>query len=512
MAPKTVKKYCHILQYIEQVDPELHAAIGNLCMARAFSPRRGLGGVTFLRPDAKSDVRKLIITETYGDNAEKAVDALRSLILLDCFKSASDWNSKKSDIPNALRQKVELKSADEKEVKLACGAVLKKDPKFTPRSDRDNLSVYVLSGASIPLNGKESTLEHSRKSKEKKVGGSWFGPNSNDERKALLDRSNQKLLEDLEDSDQVYLDAVVSFLDWSRNKYLKNDAHVYHSHVFVCGYGYFASFMTLFEPYTKNPSTISHEDFLAWYEVAKSVDHRPFGSDLVGKLQFHLNGFSETYANPEVKVNIQTSKDSIRDSAAKPIIGEKITKVYQNYVELLKLSALSKQLPSPSVKLCHDEIHLISQQKFKDVIKSSDKSEIIGELDNILGFLKASFGNGKSFSESELYKRSDIISYYSIALPLVNSEFFLRLPNNVDGKKPTLGGAKHKKRVRGGLDSKSFFQKLGTLLTTEHKNEANKLIEKAAKDNLNKAISANPVAAQVVASVADSGILNKVPQ
>lgn len=161
-----LKKFCKIIRYIEQIDGELSQMISDLCLERLFIPQR-VNGITFLYPKEDS-YRKEILSYAYSDNPEKAIQMMESLIVLDYLPRPGDFVLKKDDIPNSLRQRIEVTSADAYSVKLTCGAVLKPDPKFAPIKTRENMAVYHLTGKQIPLNGPKASMKYASKRRGKK--------------------------------------------------------------------------------------------------------------------------------------------------------------------------------------------------------------------------------------------------------------------------------------------------------------------------------------------------------
>lgn len=164
------KKFCKITRYIEQIDGELSQMISDLCLDRLFIPR-GINGITFLYPKEKS-YRRDIINSAYSDNPEKAIQMLESLIILDYLPRPGDFVLKKDDIPNSLRQKIEVTSADSSSVKLTCGSILKLDPRFAPIGRGENVAVYHLTGNQIPLNGEKASMKYASKRRGQKSTGS----------------------------------------------------------------------------------------------------------------------------------------------------------------------------------------------------------------------------------------------------------------------------------------------------------------------------------------------------
>jgi hypothetical protein len=125
---KQLKKFCRITKYIEKTDPKLHEILDNLCLLGAFRTRRGHMGLTFVWP-AKETIAKLEKI-MYTDDIDKGCDIILAHIIHDYLPSGAVWNTKKSDIPNGLNKKIEIKSAAGTKVELADGAVLELDAKF----------------------------------------------------------------------------------------------------------------------------------------------------------------------------------------------------------------------------------------------------------------------------------------------------------------------------------------------------------------------------------------------
>lgn len=165
-----VKKFCKILKYLEQEDSELADAVEDLCLHYLFVPK-GYAGITFLHPKDKA-YRKAILDAAYGDEPEEAVQMLQSLTIVDYLPNPRDFVLKKEDIPNRLRQRIEVTSADTSSVKLTCGCTLKKASGFKALGTRDNMAVYELTGAQIPLDGPPATFKFAAKRRGRKKGDS----------------------------------------------------------------------------------------------------------------------------------------------------------------------------------------------------------------------------------------------------------------------------------------------------------------------------------------------------
>jgi hypothetical protein len=170
MPSKKVKKFCRVTKFLEQTDKELYQALDDLCLFGLFRTRGR--GVTFMYPTDKS-YRKKIIDHAYSNNPEKAVDMIKALVLLDYLPSPIDFNNKKDDIPNALHKKLEVDSADSKEVKLKSGHKLSVNKSFITLRDGEPVAVYSISGkGELSLTGSASTMKYNNKSKGGYRGGS----------------------------------------------------------------------------------------------------------------------------------------------------------------------------------------------------------------------------------------------------------------------------------------------------------------------------------------------------
>ena len=169
MPSKKVKKFCRVTKFLEQTDKDLYQALDDLCLFGLFRTRGR--GVTFMYPTDKS-YRKKIIDHAYSNNPEKAVDMIKALVLLDYLPSPTDFKNKKDDIPNALHKKLEVDTADAKEVKLKSGHKLVVDSSFAPLRAGEPVAVYKLSGkGELPTTGTASTMKYNNKTKGVYQGG-----------------------------------------------------------------------------------------------------------------------------------------------------------------------------------------------------------------------------------------------------------------------------------------------------------------------------------------------------
>ena len=178
MPAKKVKKFCRLAKFLEQSDKDLYQAFDDLCLLGLFRVRGR--GLTFLYPADKA-YRKKIIDHAYSNNPEKAVEMVKCLVLLDFLPSPSDFNSKKDDIPNSHHKKLEVESADAKEVKLKSGHKLVVDKTYIPLRSGEPIAVYQLTGkGELPTTGTSSSMKYNNESSGNKRGGYVQGGGSLD--------------------------------------------------------------------------------------------------------------------------------------------------------------------------------------------------------------------------------------------------------------------------------------------------------------------------------------------
>ncbi len=170
---KGVSKHCSILNYIRHNDEALFELVQDLCIGKIFMPRKGSPGITFLHPS--KELLKDIQTMAAGDEPEKAIEVIQSLVLLDNLPSVSDFEAKKSDIPTYLRKKLPVDSAEGKKVILTNGAEITPDANFQARADRGNISVYNISKFLVPTDGPAADFSNAKVKPAKKGGADLNG-------------------------------------------------------------------------------------------------------------------------------------------------------------------------------------------------------------------------------------------------------------------------------------------------------------------------------------------------
>lgn len=164
---KTLKKFCNLDNYVEQVDPAFYAVFEKTCQYGLLRPARGSTGITLLFPKDKA-YRDNIIKTVYSSAPEPAIDMLKALVLKDFYPNLASF---KNAPINNLNQKLIIDSITDKAVKLVGGLEITPDPKFMPMSFRTNIAVYLVSGkGEMPTKNPVTAFE----SKPLKSGGFSF--------------------------------------------------------------------------------------------------------------------------------------------------------------------------------------------------------------------------------------------------------------------------------------------------------------------------------------------------
>lgn len=114
-------KYCRLMMYINDKDPDFGEAIDRLCITGDLMPHRGENGVTLLWP--KDDkYRKEVVDAMSSGREEEALKMIRSLIIPDYIKNVGELKSKAvgnrlgarfdSKSPSGIAPDVEVEASD----------------------------------------------------------------------------------------------------------------------------------------------------------------------------------------------------------------------------------------------------------------------------------------------------------------------------------------------------------------------------------------------------------------
>lgn len=204
MPDRTLKKFCRLSKYIEQIDKDFYGVFEDLCLTHLLKPTRGSNGITLIYPGEKT-YRQKIINTAYSDQPEKAIEMLKSLILQDYYPTPTSFEG---TVVNLLNHKVEIEEVSDKHVKLSKDLKLEKDKDFVPMGYRENMAVYTLTGkGEMPLEGTSVKVE---KAPKKKGGSSWFGESA---RETLNKKLEEEYLNHFKKVDNVYAKKVCMQLE-----------------------------------------------------------------------------------------------------------------------------------------------------------------------------------------------------------------------------------------------------------------------------------------------------------
>lgn len=169
---------CSIPNYLEKAYPEVYEIITATCSN--LSNLKNKNGITFLLPVDKTVLKKIkgLLESDDANEFTRACNMINAMTIYDVMNDASDWMDKKDDIPNALRQHVEIDGVSGQTVKFKGGATAVHDPNFKPRVDDPErgprLQVWLLTGEIPITTDKPAMFKHRLKRGEKpkpKTGG-----------------------------------------------------------------------------------------------------------------------------------------------------------------------------------------------------------------------------------------------------------------------------------------------------------------------------------------------------
>lgn len=228
--------YDKIIKFLEDNHSTLYTIIKDLGLSRALIPRKN-GGITFIVPH--KNLLKSIYDFAYNDEESRAVEIINSLIILDCLDTVADWDRKRSDIPNKLKQKIAIDRVNTHGVKLKNGAIIKPS-KFVATKDRNNLSVWNLISGEIGSDGKPTDFKYN----SKKTSNSKYVSNGVERRRAELAHSLESAFDKTRNTEKylIYMSTLLQILkDEDRGLYNKIRPMIDASPV--------VSFYILVEPY-----------------------------------------------------------------------------------------------------------------------------------------------------------------------------------------------------------------------------------------------------------------------
>lgn len=384
MSNKGVSKHCSILNYIRRTDESLYDIIQDLCLGRMFIPKRGAPGITFLYPD--DNLVKEIKTIAYGDEPEKAIEILQSLVLLDDLQTIKDFSAKQSDIPTFLRKKLPIEKVDANKVVLKNGAEFELDSKFKARSDRSNLAVYKLSKQLVPVTGEAADFSNVKQKVGKKGGADLMAGSEQADRKLLF----EAVLDDYTKSNcDPAMELIVAMYNWTKAETSGVDAverekiaNLIESQV---SYDSLASLAIILQPYkTKDDRYIANGTYsIMVKEIMSSSgdeDFKKLPSYTIDKnAHSKYSELAESCKYTDVYECVkQCVKDSNPETATRITVGNHIVNVTEMIVNKLHESTGTKN----KLHLCE----LRNDSSKLDIIAEAELRVVSATLQDYLGY------------------------------------------------------------------------------------------------------------------------------
>lgn len=148
--------HCNLYNWIDSIDQDLAWVIRHLCLDYIIStPKQG--GVTFLRPDKKSDFYATVI-KTVNDNPNGFEKLLKSMVLPIYLPDPNSFN--KTSIGNKLGIKMSVKSVDKSgTIKFENGLELVIDKSFKPSDKiKGRTCAYTIVSGSTQMEGERYVM------------------------------------------------------------------------------------------------------------------------------------------------------------------------------------------------------------------------------------------------------------------------------------------------------------------------------------------------------------------
>lgn len=417
---KGVSKFCSISNYLRHEDEELSNVIQDLCIGKAFVPRKGSAGVTFLRPSAATF--KKIKALASGENPEEAVDAFYSLILLDHIASIKEFADKQSDIPTALRKKLPVSAVDGKKVTLKNGATITPDPSFKPRGDRTNINVFLYDGDLPDVSSMEAASFANAKPKAAKKGGYELAGVQN--RQQLFDMVVDKFVaQDRETNSPAEL--LVSLYRWAE---FNNNTKLCLTIKSLCSGDSLASLAIVLRPYAVNNGVyLSDEDLKTYLSAAGYVASEAKEGPIQSTESFtNDKNFNDTYNNlcsttiESDYDGLETESNEIERIMSKPKAVDALTAFYNT-----KASGILKGVRSysPKVAFAEAELRIMSAVMLDNAGGYPSKDEVMKVFRDM-----CKLDEPYVCSDKEAINASTISFYYSTVHLMARSDALLYLP------------------------------------------------------------------------------------
>lgn len=398
--------YEKIIKYLEEEHNTLCTIIKDLGLTRALIPRKN-GGITFLIPH--KELLKKIYKLTYEDETDEAIEIVNSLIVLDCLETVADWDRKRDDIPNKLKQKVPIDRVNTNGVKLKTGAVIKPSD-FVPTKDRNNISVWHLSSGEIGCQNEMSNLKYVS---TKKTQSSKYVSNGSIENKRIKLAESMESAFDTTRNTEKYLIYMATLLQLVKDE----DRSLYNKIRPMIDASPVVSFYILVEPYKGDNGM---EYLIPGFIIQKCKNKLP-NALASWKSHFKLN------ISDEMKEAVSDSLSAVEHDDPK----KHIKAIRSEYAKFDKGEGLGQYFPSstmqhyqayPGLKRWQDSARHVIRHLFR--LDKMERVDMMGDLFDVynpenFNTLITNFTYYKTAGTLEIYQamtgkfaRSDLFMYY----------------------------------------------------------------------------------------------------
>jgi len=363
------KSFTKLLDYIEIVDPDIYEIIEKFCLENLFIPKRG-SGLTFLIPTDEKFRNQLKMLSDSEEDADKAVEIISSLIIVDILKTPADVMEKRDDIPNSLGQRIEIDGVKGRSIILKSGTDMIIDERFKDGSKGGKLAVWLLNKGGIPTDGPKATFKYIKKQTSKLKSDEPEEPseNNNKIRRDIANRVENAYIVEMSNQTgkDIYLETTLSLIGYMiKNEYCRElliEKIIPNLSLDK------TDFYILFEPYkTVGPYIISDRILVDWSKDKKSINIKHVIEEINKYLDNSNHIKALMYSNIQGALNeINEKRNKILNSRIAPQSMTKI--ILQAYDELFKSNILPESLikyhNSPLHKMCEDEIRFVIYQLF----------------------------------------------------------------------------------------------------------------------------------------------------
>lgn len=474
--------YDNILSYVEDKDDEIAGAFRSCCLEYLFNPKNK-SGITLLLPSRKgnSEARKSLIDMSYGvgDDKHEVMQKLAALVLSDKLSSPDVFRSHADDIPNGLKQHVEIDLArsTNNTIVFKNGATAVLDTDFSERCSKKNLNVYILSNGLIPIDGPRATFAHSGTSAQsnrrrkapqvdQKPQGLWSTGGNEDEITSDSINLREKIARETEDlylaenihrskalqegrrqpMKNIYMDKTLSLI----NFILTHCSDQAKEEVFVnrmfplLSFEHF-DFYLFVEPSKSQGSYLIPTDIIRrWYSSSQYVDN----TKVITRIEAAFGKLNTGTGILGKRVKIQEEIDSaIREELVsgtnKRVLAENVNKIYNDFISTNKIGSIEGVLPegiqsiyreSITKKIAQDEIRYFTFRKFSELEYGVfDRDQFINVISLIRKFLsnESNPGNIRLLNKNTLKYNIQPQEKIREIMAFINSRFFMFIPMSI---------------------------------------------------------------------------------